>query len=111
MSFLLLESFGFLSSFTISGAESGQGHLWDLIETWGFRIDDRGGKGGLLLIVDFQFFGYIFRFLVYFWTFVYISGLLGIFSYFWVYFWVLGYISMFWGKFLCFNGKIMPMEL
>ena len=24
------------SSFTISGAESGQGHLWDLLETWGF---------------------------------------------------------------------------
>ena len=33
------------SSFTISGAESGQGHLWDLIETWGFRVDDQGGLG------------------------------------------------------------------
>jgi len=39
-----------------------------------------GGKGGFLLIVDFQFFGYIFRFLVYFWTFGYISEFLGIFS-------------------------------
>ena len=33
-----------------------------------------GWKGGFLLIVDFQIFGYIFRFLVYFWTFGYISG-------------------------------------
>ena len=34
-----------LSSFTISGAESGHAHLSELIETWGFRIDDRGGLG------------------------------------------------------------------
>ena len=31
------------SSITISGAESGHGNLWDLIETWGFSVDDRGG--------------------------------------------------------------------
>ena len=32
-------------TFNISGAESGHGHLWDLIETWHFRVDDRGGLG------------------------------------------------------------------
>ena len=49
---------------------------------WYLLIVDsiRGGKGGFLLIVDFQFFGYIFRFVVYFWTFGYISEFLGIFS-------------------------------
>ena len=43
------------SSFTISGAESGQGHLWDYIETWGFREDIKDVKGiGMMMMTTMK---------------------------------------------------------